>query len=178
MAAGLQWTLPAQLNSADDQLAAMADYEKSYRALATLPHPEFSQTSVTLDMCPEQRMVHIQSQNQITNHWGQPIHSFLVTTKQPLQSISIKTGRTVEHKSAVLWHTYRIELSQPMQPGASLTLDYSLQMRSEAFAVDRGIVENGMYFHQGEFEPLLGYAATLEIDDHFSRQQYGLAKTP
>jgi ABC-2 type transport system permease protein len=178
VAAWLQWTLPAQLNSADDQLAARADYEKSYRALATLPHPEFSQTSVTLDMYSEQRLVNIQSQNQITNHSGRPIHSILVTTKRPLQSISIKTGRTVEQRSALLWHTYRIELTQPMQPGANLTLDYSLQMRSEAFAVDRGIVENGMYFHQGEFEPLLGYAAMLEIDDHFSRQQHGLAETP
>lgn len=49
-------------------------------------------------------------------------------------------------------------------------------MRSEAFAVDRGIVENGMYFHQGEFEPLLSYASMLEIDDDDERQQYGLAE--
>ena len=176
VATWLQWTLPAHLNSADDQLAAMADYEKSYRALSTLPHPEFSQTSVTLDMYPEQRLVNIQSRNQITNHSGQPIHSILVTAKRPLQSISIETGRTTEQKSAVLWYTYHIELSQPMQPGTSLTFDYSLQMRSEAFAVDPSIVENGMYFHQGEFEPLLGYAAMLEIDSEHDRQQYGLAE--
>ncbi len=178
IAGWIQWTLPAQLNSADEQLAAMADYEKRYRALATLPHPEFSQTSVTVDMYPEQRLVHIQSQNQITNHSGQSIHSILITAKRPLQSISIETGHTIEQRSAVLWHTYHIALSQPMQPGASLTLEYSLQMRSEAFAVDRGIVENGMYFHQGEFEPLLGYATMLEIGDEYDRQQYDLAEKP
>jgi ABC-2 type transport system permease protein len=178
VAAWLQWTLPAQLNSAEDQLAARADYEKSYRAVATLPHPEYTQTAVTLDLYPEQRLVHIQSHNQITNNSSQPITSILVTTKRPLQKISIQTGRTTEQQSAVLWYTYHIELSQPMQPGASLTLDYSLHMRSEAFAVDRGIVENGMYFHQGDFEPLLGYATMLEIENEYDRQQYGLAEKP
>jgi hypothetical protein len=180
VAAWLQWTLPAQaqLNSIDAQLAARADYEKSYRAVATLPHPEYTQTTVTLDLYPEQRLVHIQSHNQITNNSSQPITSILVTTKRPLDKISIETGRTIEQQSAVLWYTYHIELSQPMQPGASLTLDYSLQMRSEAFALDRGIVENGMYFHQGEFEPLLGYATMLEIDNKYERQQYGLVEKP
>ncbi|RVU35474.1 hypothetical protein EOE67_13970 [Rheinheimera riviphila] len=176
VAAWLQWTLPTQLSSADEQLAARADYEKSYRALATLPHPEFTQTSVSLDIYPEQRLVQIQSHNQITNHSGQPMSSILVTTKRPLQNISIETGRIKDQRSAGLWHSYHLELAQPMPPGASLRFDYSLQMRSEAFAVDRGIVENGIYFHQGEFEPLLGYAAMLEIDDPFSRKEYGLAE--
>jgi len=177
-AAWLQWTLPAQLNSADNQLAARADYEKSYRALAILPHPEFNRTSITLDIYPEQRLVHIQSHNQITNHSNQSIPSILVTTKRPLQKISVETGRIKEQRSAGLWHTYHFELAQPMQPGASLSFDYSLHMRSETFAVDRGLVENGIYFHQGEFEPLLGYAAMLEIDDPFSRKVYGLAEKP
>jgi hypothetical protein len=178
LAAWLHWNLPAQarLKSADVQLAARADYEKSYRAFATLPHPEFSQTSVTLDIYPEQSLVNIQSHNQITNHSSQPITSILVTTKQPLQNISIETGRIAEQKSAGLWHTYRIELNQPMQPGAQLTLNYRLQMRSQTFAIHRGIVTNGVYFHQGEFEPLLGYAAMLEIDDSFSRKEFGLAE--
>lgn len=176
--AWLQWTLPAQLSSVEDQLAARADYEKNYRAFATLPHPEFTQTSVTLDLYPEQRLVHIQSHNQITNNSSQPITSILVTTKRPLQKISIETGRTTEQRSAVLWYTYHIELSQPMQPGARLNLDYSLEMRSQALAVDRGIVKNGMYFHQGEFEPLLGYATMLEIGDEYDRQQYDLAEKP
>jgi hypothetical protein len=176
--AWLHWTLPTQLNSADEQLAARADYEKSYRAWSTMPQPEFNRTSVTLDFYPEQRLVHIQSQNQIINTTNKAIHSILLTTKQPLQSLRIETGRTTAQQSAVLWYTYRVELSQPMPPGASLTLDYSVQMRSQPLAVDRGIVANGMYFHQGEFEPLLGYAAMLEIDDHASRQQFGLADKP
>lgn len=180
VAAWLQWMLPAQtqLHSVDVQLAARVDYEKNYRAFATLPHPEFSQTSVTMDIYPEQLLVNIQSRNQITNNSSQAIQTILITAKQPLQSIRIENGRTAEQRSEILWHTYRIELSQPMQPGASLMLDYSLQMRSQAFAVNRGIVENGMYFHQGEFEPLLGYAAMLEIDDDFSRKQFGLAGKP
>lgn len=178
IATWLQSSLPpqARLKSVDAQLAARADYEKSYRAFATLPHPEFSQTSVTLDIYPEQGLVNIQSRNQITNHFNQPITKILVTTKQPLQNISIETGRIVEQRSESLWHTYRIELSQPMQPSAQLTLNYSLQMRSQAFAINRGIVENGVYFHQGEFEPLLGYAAMLEIDNSFSRKAFGLAE--
>nr|WP_315482229.1 M1 family aminopeptidase [uncultured Undibacterium sp.] len=178
LASWLHWNLPAQarLKSADVQSAARADYEKSYRAFATLPHPEFSQTSVTLDIYPEQGLVNIQSHNQITNHFNQPITSILVTTKQPLQNISIETGRIAEQKSAGLWYTYRIELSQPMQPSAQLTLNYSLQMRSQTFAINRGIVANGVYFHQGEFEPLLGYAAMLEISDSFSRKEFGLAE--
>lgn len=177
-AAWLHSSLPTQarLKSANAQLAARVEYEKSYRAFATLPHPEFSQTSVTLDIYPEQGLVNIQSHNQITNHSMQPITSILVTTKQPLQSIRIETGRIAEQKSAGLWYTYRIELSQPMQPSAQLTLNYSLQMRSQTFAINRGIVENGVYFHQGEFEPLLGYAAMLEIEDSFSRKEFGLAE--
>lgn len=178
LAVCLQSTLPeqARLKSVDVQLAARANYEKNYRAFATLPHPEFSQTSITLDIYPEQGLVNIQSRNQITNHAKQAISSILVTTKQPLQNISVETGRVIEQESAGLWHTYRIELSQPMQSGASLSLDYRLQIRSQVFAVNRAIVENGVYFHQGEFEPLLGYAAMLEIDDSVSRKEFGLAE--
>lgn len=174
----VQSTLPEQARRQSDYelLAAKADYEKTYRAFATQPHPEFSQTSVTLDIYPEQRLVNIQSHNQITNHASQPITSILVTTKQPLQSIRIETGSMIEKKLSGLWNTYRFVLSQPMQPGASLNLDYRVQMRSHVFAINRSIVENGVYLHQGEFEPLLGYAAMLEIDDGVSRKQFGLAE--
>jgi hypothetical protein len=174
----LQWTLPALSNVAEDELALRANYEKSYRAFATQAGPEITHTAIIVDLYPMQRLVNIHAKNRIGNETKQPISNILVTSKLPLQNLQIRTGRLVEQRSTGLWSTYQIKLTQPMQPGENLTFDYSVQMRSEAFALNRGLVENGIYFHQGEFEPLLNYAAMLELDDVANRKQYGLVDKP
>ncbi|WP_286269471.1 M1 family aminopeptidase [Thalassotalea hakodatensis] len=170
----VQMPIYAHQNSEKHLLAAKADYEKNYQIFANMPHPEFSQTDMTVDIYPNKERIHIASINKITNYFDRAIEQVLISSKQPLNKITIEGAVLQKQQTSILGEVYVFELTQPMQPNEHRELSYTLTMQSQPFAINPGIVDNGVYLHQGNFEPLLGYAPMLEISDNFTREQYNL----
>jgi hypothetical protein len=102
------------------------------------------------------------------------MHEIFVTARVPLKSIEI-SGATVSLKdSTANWSVYLFELTQPLLPGESLAMSYQLSQSSSAFAINKGIVNNGSYLNHSGFEPLMGYIERIEIKDKFERESRGL----
>lgn len=155
-----------------------AEYEKHYKKHQSLAVPQFASTSLQIDIFPHQKRVEVAATNQLVNLSDANIEQIFVTSKLPLDTISLTGGELVHQASRTHWHVYLFKLSEPMVSGERLDFKYSLQMRSLPFALNKSLVENGIYFHQGQFEPLLGYAEFMELQSAPVRAQFGLAPHP
>jgi len=166
----------SDFDSPHSKLSLQAHYEKEYKQYQDLTIPQFDSSSLEVDFSPQMRRVQIRASNTIINTSQSALNQIMITAKKRLETIVVEGGTLQHQESNNAWHVYLFSLERPIAPGEKRRFDYSLQMRSETFAIDKGLVKNGSYIHQGSFEPLLGYAEFMEIDDNRLRKQFGLAK--
>jgi ABC-2 type transport system permease protein len=156
--------------SFDDQ----AIYEHKYKQYQSLAIPQVSEMKLAVDFYPNQNSYSVKADYLLVNTGNQAMHEIFVTARVPLKSIEI-SGATVSLKdSTANWSVYLFELTQPLLPGESLAMSYQLSQSSSAFAINKGIVNNGSYLNHSGFEPLMGYIERIEIKDKFERESRGL----
>ncbi len=154
-------------------------YEHKYKQYQTLAVPQVSQMKLAVDFHPKQRSYSVKANYLLVNTGSEAMTEIFVTTRVPLQHIEIVDATVTLNDSSPNWSVYLFKLKQPLLPGQSLAMSYQLQQTSNAFAINKGIVNNGSYLNHSNFEPLLGYVEGLEINDKFERKNRGLiAKIP
>jgi hypothetical protein len=160
--------------SFDDQ----ALYERKYKQYQSLAIPQVSQMKLAVDFYPSQQSYSVKADYLLVNTDNEAMHEIFVTARVPLQSIDIAGATLSLNDSTVNWSVYLFTLKQPLLPGESLAMSYQLAQSSSAFAINKGIVNNGSYLNHSGFEPLMGYIERIEIKDKFERENRGLtAKT-
>lgn len=173
-------SLPDQHDFRGDRagLDGRESYERLHAAFRDAPVPEISTSFTRVAIFPQQQRVEIEADNTIINRNSLPLQTILVSSRRVLDELSIEGAELVQHHAGFGWHSYQFKLRQAMRPGATARMHYHLQHASLPFAIDGGLVANGSYFHQGQIEPLLGYAEALEIADPEQRQLRGLPPRP
>jgi len=156
--------------SFDDQ----ALYEHKYKQYQSLAIPQVSQMKLAVDFYPSQQRYAIKADYLLVNTGNDAMHEIFVTARVPLQSIEIADASVSLNDSTANWSVYLFQLNQPLLPGKSLAMSYRLLQSSSAFAINKGIVNNGSYINHSGFEPLMGYIERIEIKDKFERESRGL----
>ena len=117
--------------TADDQLARQADYEKKYKRLAGVPQPKITAVRLAVDLYPREQQVRMRGQLHAENKTGKPIdtvHLLFAQGEQAASSTSSNSAcrrslRATTSRSAV--RSYK--LASPLAPGA--TTDARLRPR-------------------------------------------------
>jgi hypothetical protein len=160
----------ARDKSFDDQ----ALYEHKYKKYQSLVIPQVSQMKLAVDFYPNQQSYSVKANYLLVNTASEAMHEIFVTARVPLQSIDIAGATLSFNDSTANWSVYLFVLTQPLLPGESLAMSYQLSQSSSAFAIHKGIVNNGSYLNHSGFEPLMGYIERIEINDEFERKNRGL----
>jgi hypothetical protein len=154
-----------------------ARYEKTYKRYQALPQPRIVAVSADVDIYPERRAVDIRGHYRLRNVAASPIPAVHV---QLLPTVEIRTleipssTRTLEDEEL----GYRIyQLDRPLAPGEELELRFDVGVRNPGFrngGEDTRVVENGTFFNNYDYFPMIGYSETGELADPNRRRQLGL----
>ncbi|GAB2861562.1 M1 family metallopeptidase [Pseudoduganella ginsengisoli] len=173
--------------SASAQLDLRADYEKAWRGTMSLPHPHIISVKTYVDIFPEQQRVEIRGHYVLQNKTAQPLDTLHIQ-----RSLGPEAGAVSRVDTAITGlpaHTVArddprfgiqlIKLAQPLAPGATLPLDFTVRVSHPGFT-NHGkpspINENGTLFTFDEYFPQFGYNQSLEIEDRNERRARGLGE--
>jgi ABC-type transport system involved in multi-copper enzyme maturation permease subunit len=134
--------------SQNELLDWKAEYEKRYRATASLPKPRIAAVSTRVDLFPDDDRVHIAGDYTLVNDNNAPIAAVDVTTRRADRRLG------VEHRT----------FTPPLAPGARTTLHFDFTLDD----TDTSALMSSNTF------PSLGYRVTAEISDPRERAKRGL----
>ena len=162
--------------SAAARLDERADYERTYRNLLQLPQPRLAAINVAIDLYPESQALDMHGRYTLANDSGAPIDNLYVQKDLAAQTALANLPPHVAVNDA-RHGMLRIRLLQPLAPGASMPLDFTVQVRRKGFSDDNApghINENGTFFTIEDFFPKFGYNPSREVSDKDERKAHGL----
>src|SRR5262249_45064428 len=89
----------------------------------------------------------------------------------------IDVPRATEIESDPKRGFHRFELSEPLAPGAQITVGWDLSWKNPGFVNSNSttrVVENGTFVDNRHIMPVLGYEPGLELGDNNKRRKHGL----
>lgn len=157
-----------------------ADYEKLYRKYIDLPQPKITDVNVDVDIYPHDRRVDVRGHYVLVNKTNQPITDLhmRLPSEEKLVALNFAPHDVISDDRVHGYTIYR--LKQPMQPGASMTFDFTVQYWSRGFRNqpdDTHVVDNGTFINSEGF-PHFGYSEEGQLTDLNDRRKYGLGPVP
>ncbi|HXU44910.1 MAG TPA: M1 family aminopeptidase, partial [Thermoanaerobaculia bacterium] len=152
-----------------------------YRKYKDVAVPRVVDVENRVDIYPAERRVEIAGRYVLKNKTKAPIATLHVTIRPLVRVNSLSLDPR--------WRTYRdaelgysiYRLPAPLAPGATMDLSYDLTVRERGF-VNNGsntsLVENGTFFNNRDYLPILAYDESDQLQDRSIRRKYGLGPVP
>jgi ABC-2 type transport system permease protein len=163
-----------------------ADYEKTYGKYADLAQPVVAATKLNVELYPSKGAADIRGTYRLENRSGRAVDAIHIVTGRTAKTGEISFDRAA--RASVLDERlgYRIyKLDQPLAPGDSLKLDFSVQFARRGFTnsgISNAIVSNGTLLeHRPDntgraWLPSVGYRRSAELNNANTRFDHGLPK--
>jgi ABC-2 type transport system permease protein len=166
--------------TADDQLARQADYEKRYKSLAGVPQPKITAVRLAVDLYPREQMVRMRGNYTLVNKTSTPIDTVHLLFAQGEQVVVNKLEFGVPAELAgndkpIGWRSYK--LATPLAPGAATDLAFDLQTGAHGFTNSGAFTDveyNGSFVNGQQLLPLIGYQTRGELTADRERKKFGL----
>jgi ABC-2 type transport system permease protein len=159
---------------ANNQLRA--EYEQRYHRFASLPQPRITDVTLTVDIVPEQRSLHVKGTYQLENRSGVPIGDILLYQAEgPAFNATFSQTATLVTRD-VARGFYRYRLATPLQAGGRMALDIDLAFTpGGVMGMGRStpVMTNGTFF-RNDLLPHVGYVETVQLQDARDRRRHGL----
>lgn len=164
-----------ELIVSEDRKVRQAEYERTYKPFANLPHPRTQSVRYAIDIYPEKPGMSLTGEQVLKNMTSAPIREIHLNLA-PQFDTDVRMDRgTVKKDDHRL--RYRIfELSPPLQPGETMTMHYTVRHDPHGFENQLSVAEvqsNGTFFNSG-IVPQLGYQEQRELSDKNERRKKGL----
>ena len=157
-----------------------AQYERTYGKYLHTPQPRITTVKLNVDIYPYTRSLRSTGTFVLCNKTTHPIDSvhILLQPEATLSSLTFSTPATrVLNDTAMGYRIYR--LSQPLQPGDSISMSFSVALLSHGFTQSfSGLgtpLYNGTFINNQVFLPGIGYNKQGELADNNARKKHGLA---
>ena len=160
----------------EDNEKRQATAEKKFKKYAFTPQPKITDVHADVDIYPERRAVDIRGTYTLVNKTGAPLSELHVTVNPDEKSTIKVPTATVKMQDADFGYTI-YKLDPPMQPGASLPLEFAVNIANRGFvngAANNDVVANGTFINNFSYFPHLGYQSAGELQDRNKRKKYGL----
>lgn len=171
-----------QINTYDSEKEAekrMIDYENKYKKYEGLTQPRFYKYEYNIDIFPESRSVQanvIAWVKNISREKIGSIHFTLPTIPDTLQ-LEIPGGKLISDDT---WSHYRIyALKDSLLPDDSLCIKLYSARFTKGFENEVSftqLTQNGTFFNNQDFVPMIGYQEGNELSDKNKRVKYQLPK--
>jgi ABC-2 type transport system permease protein len=169
-----QLTLLNSYETAEDRAAWKATYERTYKAIEALPHPELTHLTAALDLHPEERRYRLYGRYQLENRTSAPITSFwaIVPRGVRIAALTVDGRPPVRVDARFSMHEFDV----PLAPGArvELAFDLAVERRGATSDVEHDILDNGSFIMGPSVLPTLGYRRGYELTDEAERRRQGL----
>ncbi|MGV7208721.1 M1 family aminopeptidase [Oxalobacteraceae bacterium A2-2] len=165
--------------ASDAAMDRQARYEKLYRRYIDLPQPKITAVRADVDIYPEQRRVSIRGHYDLQNKTAAPLDTLRIQLNRDIDTTWSNLPPhqvTLDDKEAGF---SILKLAQPLAPGATLALDFVVDVRHPGFT-NSGRPDtvnlNGTFFNNAEFFPSFGYNEGAELHDRNERRKRGLGE--
>lgn len=159
----------------------MACFEKDYKKYARELQPRVVASNVNVDIFPDELGCRMNGFYVLRNKNNAAVSRIFVNysdeAKMSLLRLDVQATKFL-NDTARGFIGYR--LSQPLQPGDSLKLEFDLSYFPKNFILRKEqtlVVQNGSFFNSALL-PSIGYNPDVEISDNSARKKYGLAPKP
>lgn len=175
---------------ADVTLDRLARYEKTYRKYKDLPQPRIVAVKADVDIYPAQRRAEVRGHYELINRHSTPISELhvLLDPRAKLTKVVMADAVLTTDDPEVGYRIYK--LRTPLQPGAALQMDFTVERVQKGFTNDglppsSGIGDfrsalnyNGTFFNNTEMMPHFGYSEAAQMVDRNERRKRGLGDVP
>jgi ABC-2 type transport system permease protein len=174
-----------EYRTAYDDEVAQANYERRYKQFAAVAQPTITDIKVSYDLFPETRQLRARGTYTLRNKTAQLIKTVYITNRpmdRQVYELAIGANPTPTRADRRL-DFYIFDLRQPLEPGASATLEFDINFREVGFTnseeMPQGaiLVENGTIIFGG-YLPIIGYQEGLELVDDNVRRRFALPPRP
>ena len=154
-----------------------ADYEKAYKQYEDREFPDLVGMYAEVDIFPAEREAHIEGSYTVQNNYQSSIPElhFTVTPNLTIDKLEVPNSELTHADEELGYYIY--ELNQPMQPGESFDVDFTIDWLTPGF-VNNGpntrLLSSGTFFNNFEAFPLPGYNKRVELLDNNRRRRYDL----
>lgn len=153
-----------------------ADYEKNYKQYEGIPQPKVTEAIYNIDIFPEDRNVLTTSEVTLTNKDHVTIDSLhLIISDDWDIKVSIPNSERVFWDSTTGYTIYK--LAQPLGAHQKMKMKVTANYISKGFensVSNTNIVRNGTFFNNMSILPNIGYNASYELSDKYTRKKYDL----
>lgn len=162
--------------SAPDQRKIQAQYERDFKKYRFLPQPKILTVDANIDIYPERRSIAGTGHYLLQNKTPTPITQIhVVDSKQSVADVHFsKPFHKVSSSPRNLYTIYALE--QPLAPGETLDMNFTLVYNSHGFR-DGGerpeLAYSGTFFDTSYF-PSIGYDVNGELTDPRRRRELNL----
>ena len=168
-----------QYETANIGMDKQARYEKLYKQYKDLPQLKITDIQADVDIYPEQRQVLIKGHYVLQNKTQQPLDTLRIQLNPDLETqwVNLPAHKIVLDDKELGFSI--LKLAQPLAPGATLPLDFTVAVTHEGFT-NSGTPDqvnlNGSFFNNQAFFPHFGYAKEMELTDRNERRKRGLGE--
>lgn len=156
-----------------------ADYERAYQSYQTIDQPVTKQLTIEADFYPNKNQFDVTGSLVAQNHSDKPIAQVLVGFyRQPhlTQTLIINNAQLVEQN--LRFHSYLFTLNEPLAPGHSLTVEFTMSLIYNGFSALDGehyVTKGGAYIEFEDLMPRFGFNDSYLLSDTKTRKEQGLA---
>src|SRR6185312_1564366 len=114
-----------------------AKYEKSFKPLAAKPQPKIVAVKLDTGIFPHEHRIRYKGQYRLVNRAAEPIPEMYIDLSDEADIHSLTPSiawKEADSQPALAWH--RFALSQPLAPGAEMTLDFDIEYAAHGFRGD------------------------------------------
>ncbi len=172
----------------DGILGRLADYEHHYGQFRQLPLPRVTSVYAEVDIYPRQRRVDLRGRYRLENTGDEPLLSLPVTINARwVEGVLVVYGGVTLTEVELPAHRARIEdaargfylfdLERPLLPGDSLDFGWSVEVDQRSLVNRRHndlVIDNGTFFSDRNFMPVIGYADGNRLLDPLERRKRDL----
>ena len=163
--------------SQDEVEKRRKSYELTYKKYEGIAQPVWTDLDFHIALYPYQRHLYASTRAQLVNRSGKTVRELHFTLPSNMDSLRISIpGATLKKDDQRL--NYRIyALARPMQPGDTLSIRLRASKESKGIENEvsfTSLTQNGTFFNNSDFMPILGYVRDYEIRNKNRRKKLGL----
>lgn len=161
-----------------ESIKQVADFEKLYKKYEKLPQPKITAVKLDVDLYPSEQAMHAKGVYTLENKTKKEIKEIHLMMLAKANDIDFKFSVAAKQKKFDKKYDYYIyTLDKPLKPKQSIKLTFDAKFASEGFnnaGVNTSIVENGTFFNNFSYFPLIGYQGLAELSQNDIRKKYNL----
>ena len=164
-----------KLVGAPERERRQIEYERTYEKISSIDQPKIQSVNYTIDIFPETRNMIVKAEQRIENKSTAPIETLYVNVNPDFKTtLEIQDAKLEKDDERLCVRIFQLE--PPLEPGASLTMNYTVQSETRGIenTVSQSVlVQNGTFFNNG-IAPSFGFDAERRVVLPRRRRSFGL----